>query len=193
MDLLIPSSGLLFWMTITFFVVLGILWKWGFPAITDMVRERKAFIDESLQKAHEANDRLANIQQEGESILHEARGEQARILKEAADTRDAIVGKAQEKAKAEGARLISEAKAEAESERQNAINDIRAQVAQLSVKIAEGICSAVVIMITLMQFGMICVRMIRSDLAPTALAARIYSLFLILRISPRTSRAMLTQ
>lgn len=139
MDLLIPSSGLLFWMTITFFVVLGILWKWGFPAITDMVRERKAFIDESLQKAHEANDRLANIQQEGESILHEARGEQARILKEAADTRDAIVGKAQEKAKAEGARLISEAKAEAESERQNAINDIRAQVAQLSVKIAEKV------------------------------------------------------
>ena len=139
MDLLIPSSGLLFWMTITFFVVLGILWKWGFPAITDMVRERKAFIDESLQKAHEANDKLANIQQEGESILHEARGEQARILKEAADTRDAIVGKAQEKAKAEGARLISEAKAEAESERQNAINDIRAQVAQLSVKIAEKV------------------------------------------------------
>ena len=125
MDLLIPSSGLLFWMTITFFVVLFILWKWGFPAITDMVRERKAFIDDSLRKAHEANDRLANIQQEGESILQEARGEQARILKEAAETRDAIVGKAQDKAKAEGARLISEAKAEAENERQNAISDIR--------------------------------------------------------------------
>ena len=56
MDLLIPSSGLLFWMTITFFVVLFILWKWGFPAITNMVRERKAFIDDSLRKAHEAND-----------------------------------------------------------------------------------------------------------------------------------------
>ena len=69
MDLLIPSSGLLFWMSITFFVVLFILWKWGFPAITDMVRERNAFIDESLRKAQEANDKLANIQQEGESIL----------------------------------------------------------------------------------------------------------------------------
>jgi len=139
MDLLIPSSGLLFWMTITFFVVLFILWKWGFPAITDMVRERKAFIDESLRKAHEANDKLANIQQEGESILQDARGEQARILKEAAETRDAIVGKAQDKAKAEGARLISEARAEAENERLNAISDIRAQVAQLSVKIAEKV------------------------------------------------------
>jgi F-type H+-transporting ATPase subunit b len=139
MDLLIPSSGLLFWMTITFFVVLFILWKWGFPAITDMVRERKAFIDDSLHKALEANEKLANIQQEGESILQEARGEQARILKEAAETRDAIVGKAQDKAKAEGARLISEAKAEAENERQNAITDIRAQVAQLSVQIAEKV------------------------------------------------------
>ena len=139
MDLLIPSSGLLFWMTITFFVVLFILWKWGFPAITNMVKERNAFIDESLQKAHEANDRLANIQQEGESILQEARSEQARLLKEAADTRDAIVGKAQDKAKAEGARLISEAKAEAENERQNAMNNIRSQVALLSVQIAEKV------------------------------------------------------
>ncbi|MBR6262879.1 MAG: F0F1 ATP synthase subunit B [Prevotella sp.] len=139
MDLLIPSSGLLFWMTITFFVVLFILWKWGFPAITDMVRERKAFIDDSLRKAHEANNKLANIQQEGESILQEARGEQARILKEAAETRDAIVGKAQDKAKADGARIVAEAKAEAENEKLNAMNDIRSQVAQLSVKIAEKV------------------------------------------------------
>jgi F-type H+-transporting ATPase subunit b len=139
MDLLIPSSGLLFWMTITFFVVLFILWKWGFPAITNMVRERNAFINDSLKKAHEANEKLANLKEEGESILQEARGEQARILKEAADTRDAIVGKAQDKAKAEGARLISEAKAEAENERQNAISSIRSQVAQLSVQIAEKV------------------------------------------------------
>lgn len=126
-------------MCITFFAVLFILWKWGFPAITGMVRDRKAFIDESLQKAHEANEKLANIQQEGETILQEARGEQARILKEAAETREAIVGKAQEKAKAEGARLISEAKAEADSERKNAISDIKEQVATLSVQIAEKV------------------------------------------------------
>ena len=130
---------MLFWMTITFFVVLFILWKWGFPVITNMVKERKAFIDDSLRKAHEANDKLANIQQEGESILQEARGEQARILKEAADTRDTIVAKAQDKAKADGARIISEAKAEAENERVNAMSDIRTQVAQLSVKIAEKV------------------------------------------------------
>lgn len=62
MDLLIPDSGLLFWMTLVFIIVFIILWKAGFPAIIKMVNERKAFIDDSLKKAHEANEKLANIQ-----------------------------------------------------------------------------------------------------------------------------------
>ena len=139
MDLLIPSTGLLFWMSLTFLVVLFILWKWGFPVITDMVKERKAFIDDSLRKAHEANERLANIQKEGESILQEAREKQAQLLKEAAETRDDIVEKAQETARQEGARLLSDAKAEIEQEKKAAIADIRKQVATLSVEIAEKI------------------------------------------------------
>ena len=85
MDLLMPESGLLFWMTIVFLIVFLILWKWGFPSIVKMVNERKAFIDESIKKAHEANERLANIQKESESMLQEAREKQATILKEAAE------------------------------------------------------------------------------------------------------------
>lgn len=136
MDLLIPSTGLLFWMCVTFLVVLCILWKFGFPVITNMVAERKAFIDDSLRKAHEANERLANIQKEGESILQEAREKQAQILREAAQTRDAIVEQAQEKARTEGTRLLEEAKAAIEQEKKAAIADIREQVATLSVEIA---------------------------------------------------------
>ena len=139
MDLLIPSTGLLFWMSLTFLVVLFILWKWGFPVITNMVKERQAFIDDSLRKAHEANERLANIQKEGESILQEAREKQAQILKEAAATRDAIVEQAQDKARSEGARLLDEAKAAIEQEKKAAIADIRQQVAALSVEIAEKV------------------------------------------------------
>lgn len=139
MDLLIPSTGLLFWMTITFLVVVVLLWKFGFRSIVNMVRERKRYIDDSLQKAHEANARLENIQKEGESILQEARQKQAQILKEAAETRDAIVNKAQDKAREEGNRLLSEAKAEIENEKQAAIGEIRAQVAELSVRVAERI------------------------------------------------------
>lgn len=142
MSLLIPDTGLLFWMALVFFVVLFILWKWGFPVIIKMVDERKAYIDDSLRKAHEANEKLANIRKESESILQEAREKQAQILKEATETRDAIVEKAQTKARDEGARLLSEAKAEIESEKQRAVSEIRAQVAELSVQIAEKVLRA---------------------------------------------------
>ena len=142
MSLITPDFGLFFWMTVVFLVVLFILWKWGFPVIVKMVDERKAFIDESLRKAHEANERLANIQKEGESILQEAREKQAQILKEAAETRDAIVEKAQDKARQEGARLLEDAKAEIEQEKKAAIADIRKQVATLSVEIAEKVLRA---------------------------------------------------
>lgn len=139
MDLLIPSTGLLFWMTIVFLIVLAVLWKWGFPAITKMVKERKDYIDDSLRKAHEANEKLANIQKEGESILQEAREKQAAVLKEATATRDAIIAKAENQAKDRGAQLINDAKAEIEQEKQQAIREICGQVAELSVKIAEKI------------------------------------------------------
>lgn len=139
MDLLIPSSGLLFWMSLTFLVVLCILWKFGFPVIVNMVNERKAFIDDSLQKAREANEKLANIQKEGESILQQAREKQALILKEAAETRDTIVENAQQKAREEGNRLLEEARHEIDNEKKAAISEIRNQVAMLSVQIAEKV------------------------------------------------------
>ena len=139
MSLLLPDSGLLFWMTIVFLVVFFILWRWGFPSIIKMVNERKNYIDESLAKAEEANLRLANIQKQGEELLMEAREKQAQILREASQTRDTIVEQAQEKAHEESARILSEAKAEIESQMQAAIRDIRTQVAELSVQIAEKI------------------------------------------------------
>ena len=138
-SILTPDLGLLFWMLVAFLVVFVVLAKFGFPAIVNMVDERNKFIDESLRKAHEAQERLANIEKEGESILQEAREKQAQILKEAAQTRDAIVEKAQEKARAEGARLMEEAKTAIEQEKKAAIADIRAQVAALSVDIAEKV------------------------------------------------------
>ena len=139
MSLLLPDGGLLFWMTIVFLVVFFILWRWGFPSIIKMVNERKNYIDESLAKAEEANLRLANIQKQGEELLMEAREKQAQILREASQTRDSIVEQAQEKAHEESARILSEAKAEIERQKQAAIRDIRSQVAELSVQIAEKI------------------------------------------------------
>lgn len=139
MSLITPDFGLFFWMAVVFIIVLLILWRYGFGVIVKMVNDRKAYIDESLRNAHDANERLANIKIESESILQEAREKQAQILKEAAATRDAILEKAQEKAREEGNRLLSEAKAEIESQKQAAIGEIRAQVAELSVKVAEKV------------------------------------------------------
>lgn len=139
MSLITPDFGLFFWMTIVFLVVLGILAKFGFPVVVKMVNDRKAYIDESLRKAQEANEKLANIKAESEAMLQEARERQAVLLREAAETRDSIVAKAQDKARDEGNRLLAEAKAEIESQKQAAISDIRNQVATLSVEIAEKI------------------------------------------------------
>lgn len=138
-SILTPDLGLLFWMLLAFLTVLFVLVKWGFPAIVNMVDSRKQYIDESLRKAHEASERMENIKQESEAILQEAREKQTAMLKEAAETRGAIVEKAQEQARQESARLLSEARSEIEAEKQNAIRDIRAQVAELSVQIAEKI------------------------------------------------------
>lgn len=137
--ILTPDLGLLFWMLLAFAVVFFVLAKYGFPAIINMVDERKKYIDESLKKAHEASERLENIKQEGEAILQDAREKQAQILREAAESRDAIVEQAQVKAREEGARLLDDARVAIEQEKKAAIADIRKQVATLSVEVAEKI------------------------------------------------------
>ena len=65
-SILTPDLGLLFWMLLAFAVVFFVLAKYGFPVITNMVEERNKYIDDSLKKAHEAQERVENIQVEGE-------------------------------------------------------------------------------------------------------------------------------
>ena len=139
MSLITPAFGLFFWMTVVFLIVLVILKKWGFPVIVNMVNERKEYIDSSLAKAHEATEKLANIQKEGEALLQEASEKQAQLLKEAKETHDAVVAKADADAREQANKLLSEAKAQIENEKASAIREIRAQVAELSVQIAEKV------------------------------------------------------
>lgn len=138
-SILTPDVGLLVWMLLAFLVVFLILTKFGFPVITKMVEDRKNFIEDSLRNAHEANQKLANIQSEGEAILKDAREQQAAILKDAMATRDNIIKEARNKAQVEGAKLVEEAKAQILVEKENALRDIRSTVAELSVEIAEKV------------------------------------------------------
>jgi len=138
-SILTPDLGLLFWMLLAFLIVFFVLAKYAFPWITNSVEERKNFIDESLKNAREANEKLANIKAESETILREAREQQAQIIKEAMATRDSIVAEARTKASDEGRRLLEDAKKQIDAEKDNALRDIRSQVADLSVQIAEKV------------------------------------------------------
>ena len=138
-SILTPDLGLLFWMLLAFLTVFFIVSKFGFPVITKMVDERKNYIDESLKKAHEANERLAGIQQECERLLNEARVRQAEILSQAKTTGDSMIREAREKAQAEGAKMLLDAKAQIAAEKENALRDIKQTVADLSVVIAEKV------------------------------------------------------
>lgn len=137
--LLTPDFGLLFWMLLAFTVVFVILKKWGFPVILKAVEDRKQFIDESLKNAREANEKLANIQAECESLLKQAHDQQAQILKDASDTRSKMIQQAKDEAILEGKKMIEDARNAIHTERENALRSIRSQVATLSVQIAEKI------------------------------------------------------
>lgn len=139
MSLLVPDSGLLFWMLLSFGIVFFLLAKFGFPIIVKMVEERKAYIDHSLEAAKEANSQLANIKIESETILAQAHEEQVRILNEAVATRDRIVREAKDQAIEEGQKQLDEVKKQIKLEKDAAIRDIRRQVAVLSVDIAEKV------------------------------------------------------
>ena len=139
MSLLLPDSGLLFWMVLIFAIVFVILAKFGFPVITKMMDKRKEYIDNSLRLAKEADAKMGRILEEQARIMAQAREEQNRILKEAAQARDNIVRKAQEQARDEAKKILDEAKVRLEAEKESALREIRSQVAMLSVRVAEKV------------------------------------------------------
>jgi F-type H+-transporting ATPase subunit b len=104
-----------------------------------MVDERKAYIDQSLESARQANERLKGIQEESEKILAEARGEQVRILKETNEMRLKIVSDAKDQARLETGKIMEEAKVNIQKEKEMAMRDIHNQIAALSINIAEKI------------------------------------------------------
>ena len=139
MSLLTPDSGLLFWMLISFGIVVFVLAKFGFPIILKMVEERTNFIEESLLKAEKARTELDSVKAEAELILEKARNEHQQIMNEASQLREALIQEAKTKAIGEADKIIENARLQIQSEKEVAIRDIRKQVAGLSVDIAEKV------------------------------------------------------
>lgn len=139
MSFLLPEAGLLFWMLLSFGIVFFILYKYGFPVITSMIDERKRFIDEALANAKEADERLKGIEEQSRVILEKANEEQVRIIREAVQTRDKIVGEARKTAEEEASRMLDEAREVIRGEKEMALRELRVQVAELSISIAEKV------------------------------------------------------
>jgi F-type H+-transporting ATPase subunit b len=139
MGLLLPETGLLFWMLLSFIVVFAVLAKFGFPVITRMVEERREYVEQSLQAAKEANDQLAQVKSQSEALLQSAREQQMKILNEASATRDRIVAEAKAQAQAETQRQIEDAKRQIRLEQDAAIRAARSEIALLAVDIAQKV------------------------------------------------------
>ena len=139
MGLLLPETGLLFWMLLSFIVVFAVLAKFGFPVITRMVEERREYVEQSLQAATEANDQLAQVKSQSEALLQSAREQQMKILNEASATRDRIVAEAKAQAQAETQRQIEDAKRQIRLEQDAAIRAARSEIALLAVDIAQKV------------------------------------------------------
>jgi len=139
MSLLKPEFGLLFWMLVNFLIVFGLLAKFGFPVITKMVTERREYITKSLEAAAEANRQLENVKQTAQDMLAEARRQQADVMKKAASEGEQIIRNAQQKAAEETQKQLELARKNIELQKEKVLGEINAQVALLSVDIAEKV------------------------------------------------------
>ena len=139
MNLMLPDSGLLFWMTIIFVIVFLVLAKFGFPVITDMVEKRTRRIEDALAAARKAEEAIAHLSEEQERIVAQTKAQQAKMLQEAAAERDKMIAAAQVQAAAEAQKLIEDARLRINEEKEAALKEARKELAIISLAISEKV------------------------------------------------------
>ena len=139
MNLLLPDSGLLFWMTIIFALVFFVLTKFGFPMITGMVEKRRVRIEDAIEAARMAEEAIAHLNQEQERIIAQTHAQQAQLEKEAVQERERMIAEAREQARIEAQKIIDDAKERIAEEREDALRQMRREVSLLSLSIAEQV------------------------------------------------------
>lgn len=139
MSLLIPETGLLFWMVLTFGIAFFVLAKFGFPIILKSIEQRKAFIADSVNSAKEANEKLTEIKHECDALLQNAKQQHNSILNEAMLEKERILSDAKVKAEKETQKIVDSAMNQIRLEKVKAIRDVRAEIATLSIAVAEKV------------------------------------------------------
>lgn len=139
MELVKPSIGLIFWMVVSFSIILFLLKKFAWKPILTMIKEREQSIENALAAAEKAKADMAVLQSDNERILAEARAERDVLLKEAREMKEQIISEAKGAATKEGDRLLKIARENIQNEKMAAITELKNQVATLSIEIAEKI------------------------------------------------------
>jgi len=139
MELVTPGIGLIFWMLLTFSIVLIILKKYAWKPVLKMIKDREESIESALKMADKAKEEMAKLQSDNEKILADARKERDNLLKDAREVKEKIISEAKQQAGVEANKLIENAKASIHSEKMAALSEIKNQIAFLSVDIAEKI------------------------------------------------------
>jgi len=137
MDLVTPAIGLVFWTVLIFTLLLILLRAFAWKPILNAVKQRNDSISEALSSAEKAKDEMSKLQASNEQILKEARIERDAIVKEARDLKDQMMADAKEQAKVEADKIIDSAKQAIQNEKRAAINEMKNQMASLSIDIAE--------------------------------------------------------
>ena len=133
------SSGLFIIQSIIFLILLFVLGKFAWKPILKSIDERETSIIDALNQAKLAKQEMAQLKEDNERILREARAERDGILKEAREMKDKIVNEAKDNAKVEGEKMIAAARQSIQAEKNAAMADIKNQIGTLSVNIAENI------------------------------------------------------
>jgi F-type H+-transporting ATPase subunit b len=139
MDLLTPDLGLFLWNLLAFVILFFILKKTAWKPVLNSLKEREQGITDSLATAEKVKAEMVQLKGENEALLAKAREERAQLLKEARDTRDKIVSEAKEQAKLETSKIIADAQATIEQQKMAALTEVKNQVGNLVVEVAEKI------------------------------------------------------
>ena len=137
--LLSANAGLAFWLGIAFVLLLILLGKFAWGPITSALAERETTIEESMTRAERALAEAKQLQADNEVARREAEAQAQAILRDAREQasaqRDADVAWT----KAEIARMQESAQADIENQKQQALGELRSEVAALAVGAAEKI------------------------------------------------------
>ncbi|WP_309607925.1 F0F1 ATP synthase subunit B [Flavobacterium sp.] len=131
------SLGLFILQTILFIGLVLLLKKFAWKPILDAVNDREEGIKNALLSAENARKEMQNLQADNQRILQEARLERDTMLKEAREIKEKMIADSKTEAQAQGLKMIEQAKAAIEGEKNAAMAELKAQVSNLSISIAE--------------------------------------------------------